>query len=141
LKSEFDGCDGYTRLGVGEGSRHIIDRRGNKVTAAGADHSGPFRVVTSKGADLSDAGADVVYRWDDWRKLDQNVVNEFLPSTLVYAPSIPAWNFYRTQLLRVPAAREFRWGAARVGFFRSTSDENAIQPQPSWAFAPYRSHD
>lgn len=125
LKSEFDGCDGYTRLGIGEGDRHIIDRLGNKITASRLDQPGPFQVVTSKGTDLSDAGADVVFGWDDWRKLDQNVVNEFLPDTVFYAPSLPAWSFYRSQLLRLPPLRGFRWGAARVGFYRLQSDEGS----------------
>ena len=125
LKSEFPGCDGFTVLGIGRGSRYLIDRRGNKITARSLSDAKPFRVVsgdTKRDISEEDKKGNVVYFWSDWRALDQNVVNEFLPSTKFFSPSLAVLLKYREEYLRRAPQQDFRWGPARTAYYREDND-------------------
>jgi hypothetical protein len=122
FKSEFEGCDGYVAAGFGKRSRRLVDRRGNTITMRSPDETTPFTVVSQTGQDISDGGDNVVYSWEAWQDLDQNVVNDFLPSTKFLSPSLPVWMTYREELLRDSPNWTFRWGAARASYYRPYSE-------------------
>jgi hypothetical protein len=133
FKSEFDGCDGYVAAGFRKRSRRIVDRRGNTITMRSPDERTPFTVVSQTGQDISDGGDNVVYSWEAWRDLDQNVVNDFLPSTKFLSPSLPVWMTYREELLRDSPNWTFRWGAARASYYRPYSKLlSDLQQQLGW---------
>lgn len=118
LKSVFDGCDGFIPATFGAHARRLVDRRGNTITQRRLDEPTPFTVVSATKQDISDGGDNVVYSWDAWRDLDQNIVNDFLPSTQFYSPSPVSWMTYRQELLRPTPAWPFKWGAARASYYR-----------------------
>ena len=122
FRSKFVECDGYAAAGFGKHSREIRDRRGNTLTMRAPDEKTPFKVVSQTGQDISDGGDNVVYSWEAWRDLDQNVVNDFLPSTEFFSPSLPVWMTYRKELLRPSPRQPFQWGSARASYYRPSSE-------------------
>ena len=122
FRSKFVECDGYAAAGFGKHSREIRDRRGNTLTMRAPDEKTPFKVVSQTGQDISDGGDNVVYSWEAWRDLDQNVVNDFLPSTEFFSPSLPVWMTYRKELLRPSPRQPFQWGPARASYYRPSSE-------------------
>ena len=122
FKSKFVGCDGYAAAGFGKHSREIRDRRGNTLTMRPPGEKTPFKVVSQTGQDISDGGDNVVYSWEAWQDLDQNIVNDFLPSTELFSPSLPVWMTYRKELLRPSPRQSFQWGPARASYYRPSSE-------------------
>lgn len=133
FKSKFVGCDGYAAAGFGKHSREIRDRRGNTLTMRPPGEKTPFKVVSQTGQDISDGGDNVVYSWEAWQDLDQNIVNDFLPSTELFSPSLPVWMTYRKELLRPSPRQSFQWGPARASYYRPSSELlDKLRQQLGW---------
>ncbi len=118
ISVEYPGAQGVQALGVhaGSGARHraLKDRRGNFVSRAVGGSPSPFRIVTSQGVQLTDRAVN--YAWQDWRDLDRNIVNTFMPNAFYLGPSLPVWLAYRRELTRPSPAGSFLWGVPRQAY-------------------------
>ena len=118
MSVEYPGAQGVQDLGVRANldARHraLKDRRSNLVSRALAGSSSPFQIVTSQGVQLTDRAVN--YAWQDWRDLDRNIVNTFMPNALYLGPSLPVWLAYRRELTRPSPVGGFLWGVPRPAY-------------------------
>jgi hypothetical protein len=68
----------------------------------------------------------VNYCIQDWLDLDRNIINGFLPDLMIHAPSLPAWQFYRSEYRRPAPTDDWKWTIARRAF--SLLPEPAANP-------------
>jgi hypothetical protein len=87
-----------SRMPSGNGSTHFF-----KIVA---------REVDGTGMQLDDR--QVNYYKEDWRDLDNNMVNDFLKGMADVHPAIPAWLLFRQELLRPSPDDNFVWAEVIV---------------------------
>jgi len=116
LVVEYPGLEGNVPLGItadpAARPRFIRDRRGYRISAAAADQPRLFDIVATNGERVDGS----FHSLSDLVDLDRNIVNEFLPPAVLYAPSLPVWQVYREQLLRQPPDGRVRWALPRPAF-------------------------
>lgn len=106
---------GVVRLQVGPDARLVRDARGNSITRVmGVNADRFFRIVSESGQELSDRAVN--YAKKDWRSLDRNIVNEFMPRVMLEQVSLPAWKSYRTELYRRSPDGSWLWALPRPAF-------------------------
>jgi hypothetical protein len=100
--------------------RYLEDRRGNRISIAPTGAPRLLRIVAPNGQELIDRSVN--YSTKDWMDLDRNIVNEFMPQSLTFGPSLPTWMAYRKELERPrPAVRSpVMWSVPRP-LFQSTN--------------------
>jgi hypothetical protein len=122
LVVEFPGLQGHVTLRLtdspADSPRFIKDERGYRISAAASDQPRLFDIVAANGERVDGSFHSIT----DLVDLDRNMVNEFLPRALLYAPGFPAWQVYREQLLRQPPDARIRWAVPRPAF-RSESNQ------------------
>jgi len=109
--------DGVLRLQVGDGARFVKDSRLNTITrldGAGVDRF--YRIVSDSGRELSDRSVN--YAKKDWRGLDRNIVNEFMPRVMAEHVALPVWKSYWSELQRRSPDGEWIWALPREAFGR-----------------------
>jgi len=120
MSLEYPGVDGLQVLGVQSNStpaslqRVLKDRRSNLIGSTPTGSVGPFEIQTQKGVRLMDRSVN--YAWQDWRDLDRNIINTFMPNSLFLGPSLPVWMAYRRELVRPSPAPGFLWGVPRSAY-------------------------
>jgi hypothetical protein len=118
MSLEYPGVDGMLALGVQpndtDHKRALKDRRNNRISRQPPDAVGPFAVETQSGVRLTDKSVN--YAWEEWRGVDRNIVDTFMPNALFLGPSLPVWMAYRSELTRPAPGPEFLWGVARPAF-------------------------
>jgi hypothetical protein len=116
LVVDYPGLEGHLPLGISADpaarTRFIRDRRGYRISAAAPDQPRLFDIVAANGERLDGS----FHSLSDLVDLDRNIVNEFLPPALLYAPSLPVWQVYREQLLRQSPDGRVRWALPRPVF-------------------------
>ncbi len=116
LVVDYPGLEGNVPLGIAADPvarpRFIRDRRGYRISAAAADQPRLFDIVAANGERVDGS----FHSLSDLVDLDRNIVNEFLPPAVLYAPSLPVWQVYREQLLRQPPDGRVRWALPRPAF-------------------------
>jgi hypothetical protein len=107
--------DGVLRLQVGAGHRFVRDSRQNSITRLDEpDVDRFYKIVSEGGRELSDRSVN--YAKKDWRGLDRNIVNEFMPRVMVEHVSLPAWKSYRNELQRRSPDGQWMWALPREAF-------------------------
>lgn len=120
MSLEYPGVDGLQVLGVQANStsaslqRVLRDRRSNLISRMPTGSVGPFDIQTQKGVRLTDRSVN--YAWQDWRDLDRNIINTFMPNSLFLGPSLPVWMAYRKELARPSPIPGFLWGVPRSAY-------------------------
>ncbi len=120
MSLEYPGVDGLQGLGVQANSisaslqRVLRDRRSNLIGRMPTGSVGPFEIQTQKGVRLTDRSVN--YAWQDWRDLDRNIINTFMPNSLFLGPSLPVWMAYRRELVRPSPIPGFLWGVPRSAY-------------------------
>lgn len=113
LVVEYPGVEGHIPIGISANSaaesRFIRDNRGYRISAAPRNRPGVFRIVAANGEEVDGSFHSVA----DLVDLDRNIINEFLPPGLMYAPSLKSWQVYREQLLRRSPDARIRWALPR----------------------------
>jgi hypothetical protein len=96
--------------------RYLEDRRGNRISITPIGSPRLLRIVAPNGQELIDRSVN--YSTKDWMDLDRNIVNEFMPQSLTFGPSLPTWMAYRRELERPrPAVRSpLMWSVPRPLF-------------------------
>lgn len=121
--------DGVLRLQVGAGARYLRDSRQNSITRLDEpDIDRFYRIVSEGGRELSDRSVN--YAKKDWRGLDRNIVNEFMPRVMVEHVSLPAWKSYRNELQRRSPDGQWIWALPREAFGR----ESLNSPEATWGW-------
>ena len=111
--------EGVLRLQVGIGSRFLRDSRQNSITRLDEpDVDRFYKIVSEGGRELSDRSVN--YSKKDWRGLDRNIVNEFMPRVMVEHVSLPAWKGYRNELQRRSPDGQWIWALPREAFSRES---------------------
>lgn len=119
--------DGVLRLQVGTGSRFVRDSRQNSITRLDEQDVDRFyQIVSGGGRELSDRSVN--YSKKDWRGLDRNIINEFMPRVMVEHVSLPAWKSYRNELQRRSPDGQWIWALPREAFSR----ESLNSPESRW---------
>jgi hypothetical protein len=116
LVVDYPGLEGHVPLGISADTaarpRFMRDRRGYRISAAAPDQPRLFDIVAANGERVDGS----FHSLSDLVDLDRNIVNEFLPPALLYAPSLPVWQVYREQLVRQPPDGRVRWALPRPVF-------------------------
>jgi hypothetical protein len=111
--------EGVLRLQVGTGSRFLRDSRQYSITRLDEpDIDRFYQIVSEGGRELSDRSVN--YAKKDWRGLDRNIVNEFMPRVMVEHVSLPAWKSYRKELQRLSPDGQWIWALPREAFSRES---------------------
>jgi hypothetical protein len=124
LVLEYPGVDGHLELVaraspyVADSSawRYLEDRRRNRISISPMNADRLLRIVSTNGQEFTDRSVN--YSVKDWIDLDRNIVNEFMPRSLTFAPSLPTWLVYRQELSRPkpPGRPSFKWSVPRPLF-------------------------
>jgi hypothetical protein len=124
---EYPGVDGRIVLGAvrfphesdGGAVRYLQDRRGNRISIAIPSSDQFLRIVSPSGQELVDRAVN--YAIKDWRALDRNVINEFMPLCLALNPSLPTWQVFERSLRRPrpPVPQASLWSVPRPAFINS----------------------
>lgn len=118
LSLEYSGVDGMLSLGIQPNNtdhkRALKDRRNNRISRQPPGAAGPFAIETQSGVRLTDKSVN--HAWEEWRDVDRNIIDTFMPNALFLGPSLPVWMAYRSELTRPAPVPEFLWGVARPAF-------------------------
>lgn len=133
LVVRFPGVDGHVPLGAAadafEDRRFMKDHRGNTIVRDTSSEAAPtkahfYRITSESGGELTERAVN--YCIQDWLDLDRNIINGFLPDLMIHAPSLPAWQFYRSEYRRPAPTDDWKWTIARRAF--SLLPEPAANP-------------
>ena len=120
---QFPGVDGHVPLGAAadafEDRRFMKDSRGNTIVRDTSSEQSPtkahfYRITSESGGELTERAVN--YCIQDWLDLDRNIINGFLPDSMMHAPSLPAWQFYRSEYQRPAPMDDWKWTIARRSF-------------------------